>query len=97
MPRLQQPAAAANFGGHATGDGVRYCYYCRCKHPPDQAMRRVDTPCGMRWRCRASIDAARQDAALRDAWGRTKTQANKSQDRRAAEHLGRLLREREFA
>lgn len=93
----QQAADAADFAGQVTNGIARHCYYCRCKHPPDYPMRRVDTPCGMRWRCRASIDAARQDAASRDTWGRTKTQANKSQDRRAAEHLGKLLREREFA
>lgn len=94
MPVTQQVMAEPYPAGQADTGIARYCYYCRHKHPPNQPMRRIDTPCGIRWRCRASIEATRQDAASREAWGRTKTQANKSQDQRAAEHLNKLLRQR---
>lgn len=93
MPATQQLMAKPNPAGKADTGVARYCYYCRHKHPPTHPMRRIDTPCGIRWRCRASIEAARQDAASREAWGRAKTQANKSQDRRAAEYLNQLLRQ----
>jgi hypothetical protein len=74
----------------------RYCYYCRKPHPEDQ-MRAVESCVGVRWRCKASIKAARQDANLREAWGRAKSEANRSQARHGIEHLNKLLRERETA
>jgi len=91
MPAMQLASS------RAANDNARHCYYCRCKHPPDYPMRRVDTPCGVRWRCRASIEAARQDAASREAWGRTKSETNRSQARHGVDHLNKLLRERENA
>ncbi|MCM2289213.1 MAG: hypothetical protein NDI67_09320 [Sulfuritalea sp.] len=91
MPAM--PLAASR----SANDIARHCYYCRCKHPPDYPMRRVDTPCGVRWRCRASIEAARLDAAAREAWGRTKSEANRSQARHGADQLNKLLRERKDA
>lgn len=94
MPDLQSATAAHN---QAANGVARYCYSCRCQHPPGHPMRRVNTPCGVRWRCRESIEAARRDVAAREAWGRTKTEANKLRNRRSAEHLGKPSRQGSFA
>lgn len=91
MPAM--PLAASR----AANGTARHCYYCRCKHPPEYPMRRIVTPCGVRWRCRASIEAARLDAASREAWGRAKSEANRTQARHGANYLNKLLRERENA
>ncbi|MDZ4252801.1 MAG: hypothetical protein U1A72_09565 [Sulfuritalea sp.] len=96
MTEMQQAVAASNPAGSGVANVARHCYYCRCKHPPELPMRRVDTPCGVRWRCVASIEAARKDPALREAWGRAKSTANSSSNRRSAEYLNALRRQREI-
>lgn len=65
---------------------ARYCYSCRREHPPDHPMRRVETRQGYRWRCQATLDAARLGPAARDALGRQKSEANRLATRRAIEH-----------
>lgn len=66
-----------------------YCYACRREHPPGHPMRRVETRYGYRWRCQATLDAARLDPATRDALGRAKSEANRMFARRAMEHFNR--------
>lgn len=61
----------------SSSDKPRYCYACRREHPAGHPMRRVATRSGPRWRCQASLDAARMSPAARDAWGREKTMANR--------------------
>lgn len=90
MSATPQIVTAAGPTREVSQNPERYCYYCRRKHPADQPMRRIETACGIRWRCKASIDATRQDAASRNAWGRAMTDANKSQNRRSAEHINKL-------
>lgn len=74
----------------------RYCYYCRKPHPESQ-MRPVESCAGIRWRCKSSIKAARQDSSRREAWGRAKSEANRLQARHGIDHLNKLLRERSIA
>lgn len=51
-------------------------------------MRRIATNAGgTRWRCQASIDAARLSPAARDAWGREKSAANRLVARGVMEQL----------
>jgi hypothetical protein len=52
-------------------------------------MRRIATPCGPRWRCLASLEIARKDAATRDALAKARTEANRMLARSATEHLNR--------
>jgi hypothetical protein len=52
-------------------------------------MRRVETRYGFRWRCQATLDAARLDAASRDALGRAKSEANRMVARSAMEHFNK--------
>lgn len=94
MPDIQPDATPRS---QAANGIARYCYSCRCQHPPAHPMRRIDTPCGIRWRCQESIEAARQDVAARDAWGRANAEASKLRNRRAAEHLGKPSRQGSFA
>ncbi len=67
----------------------RYCYSCRREHPPGHPMRRVKTRQGYRWRCQATLDAAKLGPAARDALGREKSEANRLATRRAIEHYNR--------
>ncbi len=90
MPDIQPGAAPRS---QAANGIARYCCSCRCQHPPGHPMRRIDTPCGVRWRCRESIAAARQDVAAREAWGRAKSKANKLRNRHPAEHFGKPSRQ----
>jgi hypothetical protein len=64
----------------------RYCYHCRCHHS-QSAMRRLVTRSGTRWRCLASIAAARQDTQAREKFGRETSAANRAD----SQQRGRLL------
>lgn len=77
MPEQSIPPAEAAPESDAPRERPRYCYSCRRVHPPGQAMRRVATRRGYRWRCQATLDAARLDPAVRDALGRQKSEANR--------------------
>lgn len=53
-----------------------FCYCCRVFH--DKAgMRQFQTRAGRRWRCLASIEAARRSREERDAFGRQQTEINR--------------------
>ena len=57
-----------------------YCHHCRIQHPRDE-MRLIISKYGKHWRCAASIKAAakaKNDVALRDAYGRQATDENKA-------------------
>lgn len=96
MPETQQATAESIPARLGVTNVARHCYYCRCKHPPERPMRRIDTPCGVRWRCIESIEAARKEPTVREAWGQAKTTANRSSNRRSAEHLNAQRRQREI-
>ena len=49
-----------------------YCYHCMTYHLPEN-MRQIMTRTGLRWRCIRSIEAARNTAAERDAFGARQT------------------------
>lgn len=70
---------------------TRFCCCCRVHHPESQ-MRRILTRQGERWRCIASLEAARRPAAERDEFGRLQTAQNREATRHAAEHA-RLIRQ----
>lgn len=72
-----------------------FCHCCRVHHPESQ-MRRFRTRQGDRWRCLASIEAARRPAGERDEFGRRQTAINREASRRAAEHAS-LLRQHGLA
>lgn len=74
---------------------TRFCYCCRVHHPESQ-MRLFRTRQGERWRCVASIEAARRSPCERDEFGRQQTQINRDADQRAAAH-SREARLREYA
>lgn len=76
-------------------DKTRFCHCCRVHHPESQ-MRRLTTRQGERWRCLASIAAARRSAGERDEFGRVQTAINREAARRAAEHAS-LLRQHGLA
>lgn len=59
----------------------RYCYHCRKFHD-GVAMRRVVFKHGVRWRCHASIAAARLAAQEREAYGRQTTAINRAETQR---------------
>lgn len=61
----------------------RFCYCCRVHHPESQ-MRRFMTRQGERWRCIASIEAAKRSTAERDAFGNWQSTINREAARRAA-------------
>ena len=61
----------------------RFCYCCRVHHPESQ-MQRFETRQGERWRCIASIEAAKRSAAERDAFGHWHSEIIREAARRAA-------------
>ncbi len=64
---------------------TEFCYCCRVHHDIS-VMRLFPTRQGYRWRCQATLDAARLVPAARDALGREKSEANRLATRRAIEH-----------
>ncbi|HQJ83537.1 MAG TPA: SPFH/Band 7/PHB domain protein, partial [Bacteroidales bacterium] len=63
-----------------------YCYHCRTHHPRNE-MRLIVTKTGKRWRCIRSIEATRQGAAAREAYGRQISEINKAEGEKQAEIL----------
>lgn len=55
-----------------------YCYHCGISHPKEE-MRQIFTKGSKRWRCIKSIEAAKNDRAVRDAFGRQVTAINKAE------------------
>jgi hypothetical protein len=56
-----------------------YCYHCGRQHPSGE-MRRIDTKGGKKWRCIKSIEATKKNSSQRDAFGKTVTMINKSEN-----------------
>lgn len=56
-----------------------YCYHCG-RHHPRQEMRQIETKGGKKWRCIQSIVATKKNAAQRDAFGKTVTAINTSEN-----------------
>ncbi len=72
-------------------DDTIYCYHCQRRHPKEE-MRRLETKTGTRWRCIASINAAKQSREAREAYGKQMTEANKAEAQSKARiilHAGR--------
>jgi len=56
-----------------------YCYHCGRNHPREE-MRQIETKGGKKWRCIQSIAATRKNSRQRDAFGKTVTAINKSEN-----------------
>ena len=56
-----------------------YCYHC-CRHHPREEMRQIETKGGKKWRCMKSIVATRRSSAERDAFGKTVSAVNTSEN-----------------
>ena len=56
-----------------------YCYHCRQHHPREE-MRQIETKGGKKWRCIKSIVATRIPSAERDAFGKTASAVNTSEN-----------------
>ena len=56
-----------------------YCYHCR-RHHPSGEMRQIETKGGKKWRCIRSIEATRISSAQRDAFGKTVSADNRSEN-----------------
>ena len=54
-----------------------YCYHCGVHHPIEE-MRQLMTKAGKKWRCIASIEAAKKSSTQRDAFGKTVTTTKKT-------------------
>jgi hypothetical protein len=66
-----------------------FCYCCRAHHPREQ-MRPYPTRTGKRWRCLRSIEAARSDRDVRDAFGRSQSEINRRATIAEAERVAML-------
>ena len=62
---------------------MRYCYSCQTYHP-ESRMRLFQTRAGLRWRCLASIEAARASLAEREQFGREQSRMNSDAARELA-------------
>ncbi len=79
---------------NSNGSERRFCYHCRTHHHATE-MRRIVSRNIVRWRCIASIKAARQDAAMREAFGQQTTAANRADSQRRMELINRSRYQRE--
>jgi hypothetical protein len=60
-------------------------------------MRQIETKTGKKWRCIKSIEATKRDVATRNAFGKSVTATNKSENQariKARLHAERLTAER---
>lgn len=73
---------------------LQFCYCCRVHHER-HLMQLFETRHGLRWRCRASIEAARADRAARDAFGQQQSEFNREAASQAASRAARSRVERE--
>jgi hypothetical protein len=70
-----------------------YCYHCT-RHHPRQDMRQIETKGGKKWRCIQSIQATKKTSAQRDAFGKTVSAINSSENQariKARLHAERLV------
>ncbi|MDD2991053.1 MAG: hypothetical protein PHI64_19130 [Zoogloea sp.] len=65
-----------------------YCYHCMTHHPRE-AMRRVMTRTGERWRCVRSIEGAQGNTREREAFGERQTEVNRARARSLQQEQGR--------
>ena len=73
-----------------------YCYHCG-RHHPREEVRQIETKGGKKWRCIKSIEATKRDISQRDAFGKTVTAINASENQarvKARLHAERLIAER---
>ena len=56
-----------------------YCYHCGRQHTSAE-MRQIETKGGKKWRCIKSIEATKKSSSQRDAFGKTVTMINKSEN-----------------
>lgn len=56
-----------------------YCYHCGRSHPRAE-MRQIETKAGKKWRCIQSIAATKKSSSQRDAFGKTVTAINASEN-----------------
>ena len=56
-----------------------YCYHCG-RHHPREEVRQIETKGGKKWRCIKSIEATKRDISQRDAFGKTVTAINTSEN-----------------
>ena len=71
-----------------------YCYHCGRSHPENE-MRQIETKGGKKWRCIQSIQATKKSSAQRDAFGKSVTAINSSENQ--ARVKSRLSEERLLA
>jgi hypothetical protein len=71
-----------------------YCYHCGRSHPRAE-MRQIETKGGKKWRCIQSIQATKKSSAQRDAFGKSVTAINSSEN--LARVKSRLTEERLLA
>jgi hypothetical protein len=71
-----------------------YCYHCGRHHPANE-MRQIASKTGKKWRCIQSIQATKKSAAQRDAFGKTVSAMNSSENQ--ARVKSRLSEERLLA
>ena len=70
-----------------------YCCHCG-RHHPREEMRQIETKGGKKWRCIKSIEATKKSSAQRDAFGKTVSAINTSENQariKAKLHAERLL------
>ena len=58
---------------------THYCYHCG-RHHPREEMRQIETKAGQKWRCIKSITATKITSAQRDAFGKTVSAINTSEN-----------------
>lgn len=76
----------------ATAENV-YCYHCG-RHHPRKEMRQIETKSGKKWRCIQSIEATKKNRTQRDAFGKTVTAINTSENQariKSRLHAARLV------
>ena len=70
-----------------------YCYHCG-RHHPREEMRQIETKGGKKWRCIQSIQATKKNSTQRDAFGKTVTAINASENQariKSRLHAERLI------
>ena len=87
-PGVVHSAEGTGQEARRTGEGVRinmssseniYCYHCGRSHPRAE-MRQIETKAGKKWRCIQSIAATKKSSSQRDAFGKTVTAINASEN-----------------
>ncbi len=60
---------------------TKYCYHCRCFHRSDEVLL-VSTASGERWRCMKSLSLRRLSQTERDAFGKSVSELNRTNNLR---------------